>query len=67
MGIRKSQTAIDVHKGMYDIHALNFTNGKDEILVNASPGGASRPELSRDGRTLAFVRRARDHEILVLK
>ena len=35
-------------------------------LVNAVPGGASRPELSRDGRTLAFVRRVRDKEALVV-
>jgi hypothetical protein len=35
--------------------------------VDASPGGASRPELSRDQRTLAFVRRVRDKEALVLK
>jgi hypothetical protein len=34
--------------------------------VPAFPGGASRPELSRDGRTLAFVRRVRDKEALVL-
>lgn len=37
------------------------------MLVDAFPGGATRPELSRDGRTLAFVRRVRDKEALVLK
>ncbi|KAK0210254.1 hypothetical protein DFS33DRAFT_1378240 [Desarmillaria ectypa] len=57
----------DVHKGVYSIFSLNVTSGEEETLVNAFPGGASRPQLSRDGRTLAFVRRVRDHEVLVLK
>lgn len=58
---------IDVHKGVFSVFSHNLTTGKEETLVDAFPGGASRPELSRDGRTLAFVRRQRDHEILVLK
>lgn len=45
----------------------NLTSGVKEVLVDAFPGGASRPVLSRDGRTLAFVRRVRDKEALVLK
>ncbi|KAH7928201.1 hypothetical protein BV22DRAFT_1005502 [Leucogyrophana mollusca] len=57
----------DVHKGIYSIFSRNLTTGETETLVGASPGGASRPELSRDGRTLAFVRRVRDKEALVLK
>ncbi|KAH7914053.1 hypothetical protein BJ138DRAFT_1177560 [Hygrophoropsis aurantiaca] len=57
----------DVHSGIYAIFARNLTTGKTETLVDAFPGGASRPELSRDGRTLAFVRRVRDKEALVLK
>ncbi|KAK0474891.1 hypothetical protein IW261DRAFT_532142 [Armillaria novae-zelandiae] len=57
----------DVHKGVYAIFSLNVTSGEEETLVEAFPGGASRPQLSRDGRTLAFVRRVRDHEVLVLK
>ncbi|KAG5651504.1 hypothetical protein H0H81_008398 [Sphagnurus paluster] len=57
----------DVHKGIYAIFQKNLTTGQTETLVSASPGGASRPELSRDGRTLAFVRRVRDKEALVLK
>lgn len=44
-----------------------MTFGQEEVLVDAFPGGASRPTLSRDGRTLAFVRRVRDKEALVLK
>lgn len=56
----------DVHKGIYAIFATNFTTRETRTLVNAVPGGANRPELSRDGRTLAFVRRVRDKEALVL-
>jgi len=57
----------DVHSGIYAIFSKNLTTGVTETLVSSSPGGASRPELSRDGRTLAFVRRVRDKEALVLK
>jgi Tol biopolymer transport system component len=57
----------DVHSGIYSIFARNLTSGAEEVLVDAFPGGASRPTLSRDGRTLAFVRRVRDKEALVLK
>lgn len=57
----------DVYKGIYAIFARNLTTGETENLVSASPGSASRPELSHDGRTLAFVRRVRDKEALVLK
>ncbi|KAJ3981233.1 hypothetical protein F5890DRAFT_570495 [Lentinula detonsa] len=57
----------DVHRGIYALFSFNITTGKTDTLVDASPGGASRPELSHDRRTLAFVRRVRDHEVLVLK
>ncbi|KAH7890028.1 hypothetical protein F5I97DRAFT_626000 [Phlebopus sp. FC_14] len=61
------QYSKDLHQGIYSIFARNLTSGKEEVLVNAFPGGTSRPTLSRDGRTLAFVRRVRDKEALVLK
>ncbi|KAF9025154.1 composite domain of metallo-dependent hydrolase [Hymenopellis radicata] len=57
----------DIHQGVYAIFSRNVTSGKDTVLVDAFPGGASRPELSRDKRTLAFVRRVRDHQVLVFK
>ncbi|KAF8881952.1 hypothetical protein CPB84DRAFT_1851423 [Gymnopilus junonius] len=57
----------DVHKGIYAIFQRNLTTGGTDLLVSPFPGGASRPELSHDGRTLAFVRRVRDKEALVFK
>ncbi|OJT07280.1 hypothetical protein TRAPUB_1877 [Trametes pubescens] len=57
----------DVHKGFNAIFSVNLTSKRTSTLVNSFPGGATRPELSRDGRTLAFVRRVRDKEALVLK
>ncbi|TFY58581.1 hypothetical protein EVJ58_g6333 [Rhodofomes roseus] len=56
----------DVHAGIYAIFSTNLTSKETTTLVGRFPGGASRPELSRDGRTLAFVRRVRDEEALVL-
>ncbi|KZV91506.1 hypothetical protein EXIGLDRAFT_676059 [Exidia glandulosa HHB12029] len=61
------QDSKDVHRGIYTIFQRNLTSGHTEVLVPANPGGASRPELSRDRRTLAYVRRVRDKEALVLK
>ncbi|KAG2020880.1 amidohydrolase, variant 3 [Coprinopsis cinerea AmutBmut pab1-1] len=57
----------DVHSGIYAIYQRNLTTGSTEKIVITRPGGASRPELSRDGRSLAFVRRVRDKAALVLK
>ncbi|KAH8830826.1 hypothetical protein DL96DRAFT_1594464 [Flagelloscypha sp. PMI_526] len=57
----------DIHKGIYAIKMFNLSDETTETLVEALPGGASRPELSRDQRTLAFVRRVRDKEMLVLR
>lgn len=59
--------ASDVHQGIYSIFQRNLTSGTTQTLVDAYPGGASRPELSHDRQTLAFVRRVRDKEALVLK
>lgn len=56
----------DVHSGVNAIFQRDLSTGRTTQLVGATPGGASRPELSRDGRTLALVRRVRDKEALVL-
>ncbi|EMD34385.1 hypothetical protein CERSUDRAFT_117254 [Gelatoporia subvermispora B] len=61
------QYSKDVHQGIYAIFSTNLTTKRTTTVVGANPGGATRPELSRDGRTLAFVRRVRDKEALVLK
>ncbi|KAL4937283.1 hypothetical protein BDV06DRAFT_227091 [Aspergillus oleicola] len=66
----------DVHAGINAAFLLNTTTGVTSELVAAapsvpnkpaSPGGANMPRLSRDGRTLAFVRRVDDREVLALK
>ncbi|THH26786.1 hypothetical protein EUX98_g7409 [Antrodiella citrinella] len=57
----------DAHTGIYAIFSTNLTSQETTTLVSSFPGGATRPELSRDGKTLAFVRRVRDKEALVLK
>ncbi|KAF9265808.1 hypothetical protein L218DRAFT_859632 [Marasmius fiardii PR-910] len=57
----------DPYKGIFSLFQRNLTTGREEVLVDAVPGSAMRPELSRDGRTLAFVRRLGDHDILVVK
>ena len=56
-----------MHSGIYAIFQYNLTTKSTTRLVDSLPGGASRPELSHDRRTLAFVRRVRDKEALVLK
>ncbi|KAF9030036.1 hypothetical protein BDZ89DRAFT_1132675 [Hymenopellis radicata] len=40
---------LDVHNGIYSIFERNLTTQQTVTLVDAFPGGASRPELSRDG------------------
>ncbi|KAH8898441.1 hypothetical protein GQ53DRAFT_881601, partial [Thozetella sp. PMI_491] len=66
----------DVHAGINAVFLFNTTSGRITELVAAaasapnkpaSPGGANMPRLSRDGRTLAFVRRVDDKSVLVLK
>ncbi|KAF7308739.1 Amidohydro-rel domain-containing protein [Mycena kentingensis (nom. inval.)] len=61
------QYSKDGHKGIYAIFTHNLTSQETKELVSAFPGGASRPEISSDRRTLAFVRRDRDRELLVFK
>ncbi|KAF9036525.1 hypothetical protein BDZ89DRAFT_1130161 [Hymenopellis radicata] len=40
---------LDVHNGIYSIFERDLTTLQTVTLVDAFPGGASRPELSRDG------------------
>ncbi|ETS86262.1 hypothetical protein PFICI_00090 [Pestalotiopsis fici W106-1] len=66
----------DVHAGINAVYSLDLSNSHVTELVAAaasapnqpaSPGGASMPRLSHDGKTLAFVRRVDDKSVLVLK
>lgn len=66
----------DVHAGINAVFFRDTSTGEETQLVAAtasapnkpaSPGGASMPRLSHDGRTLAFVRRVDDKSVLVLK
>ncbi|MEO8362613.1 MAG: amidohydrolase family protein, partial [Vicinamibacteria bacterium] len=56
----------DPYAGIYAIRAVNIETGDNEV-VTGGPGGAVRPVLSRDGKTLAFARRVRDKEVLMLR
>ena len=55
----------DPNAGIYRIRRLDRETGDIETIVGG-PGGAARPTLSPDGKTLAFVRRVRDEEVLFL-
>ncbi|KAL4972486.1 hypothetical protein BDW66DRAFT_154699 [Aspergillus desertorum] len=66
----------DIHAGINAAYLLNTTASQLTELVGAAastphqpamPGGANMPRLSRDGRTLAFVRRVDEKEVLPLK
>jgi hypothetical protein len=64
--VRSLICLLDVHTGIYAIFSRNLTSERDTLLVDKTPGGASRPEISRDKTTIAFVRRVRDKEALVV-
>ena len=53
------------HDVIYAIRRLDRDTGEISDVVR-TPGGAVRPELSPDGRTLAFVKRLRDKSVLHL-
>jgi len=50
---------------IFVIRRLELATGEIRDVVRR-PGGAVRPEISPDGRTLAFVRRERNHSVLAL-
>ncbi|MBK5254989.1 MAG: PD40 domain-containing protein, partial [Vicinamibacteria bacterium] len=56
----------DPYGGIYAIRAVNLESGENEG-VTGGPGGAVRPVISRDGKTLAFSRRIRDKQVLMLR
>lgn len=53
----------DPNKQIYVINRLNLETGKTE-RITGGPGGASSPQLSRDGKQLAFIKRVRTKSVL---
>ncbi|MFQ5335044.1 MAG: TolB family protein, partial [Flavobacteriales bacterium] len=56
----------DPNKRIYMIRRYDREKGKTENIVT-SPGGAVRPQLSPDGKLLAFVRRVRSKSLLYIR
>jgi len=56
----------DPNDAIYTIRRVDLVTG-EEITVCDGAGGSVRPEISPDGSTLAFVRRAREHSVLMLR
>ncbi|GER59116.1 bifunctional TolB-family protein/amidohydrolase [Patiriisocius marinus] len=53
----------DPNSQIYAIKRYSFENGKTETITGG-PGGAARPTVSPDGKTLAFVKRVREKSVL---
>ena len=56
----------DPYNGIYVINRFDRETGKN-LRFAGGPGGAVRPQISRDGKTLAFVRRVRLNSVLYLR
>lgn len=55
----------DPNKQIYVIKRYDFETGKT-TTVTGGPGGAARPQVSRDGKKLAFIKRVRTKTVLYL-
>ena len=55
----------DPNKQIYVIKRYDFENGETETITGG-PGGAARPQISRDGKKMAFVRRVRTKSVLFI-
>ncbi|MCH2194985.1 amidohydrolase family protein [Kordia sp.] len=55
----------DPNKQIYVVKRYDFQTGKI-TQVTGGPGGASRPQISRDGKKLAFIKRVRTKSVLYL-
>ncbi len=55
----------DPYGVIYVIQRLDMQTGKTEQFINAA-GGSARPQISPDGKTMAFVRRVRLKTVLYL-
>src|ERR1700744_2039605 len=56
----------DPNKGIYAIKRLNRETGEVNIVSHGT-GGACRPQLSPDGKLMAFVKRVRIKDVLYLR
>lgn len=56
----------DPNQGIYAIKRLNRETGMIETVANG-PGGACRPQISPDGKLMAFVKRVRLKSVLYLQ
>jgi len=59
------QYNMDPNSQIYVIKRYDFETGKT-TTITGGPGGAARPQLSRDGSKLAFVKRIRTKSVLFL-
>ncbi|WP_055445372.1 amidohydrolase family protein [Lacinutrix himadriensis] len=55
----------DPNKQIYAINTYDMETGKTE-RITGGPGGAARPQISRDGKKLAFVKRVRTKTVLYI-
>jgi imidazolonepropionase-like amidohydrolase/Tol biopolymer transport system component len=55
----------DPNDQIYAIYRYNFETGQTDFLTGG-PGGAARPQVSRDGKKLAFVKRIREKSVLYI-
>ncbi len=55
----------DPNSQIYVIRRYDMQEGKVKNIIEG-PGGAFRPQISRDGKKLAFVRRVREKTVLFL-
>lgn len=56
----------DPNNQIYAIKRYNIEKGEVDY-VTGGVGGAQRPQISKDGKTLAFVRRVREKSVLYLR
>lgn len=56
----------DPNSQIYVIKKYDLATGETET-VTGGPGGACRPQLSRDGKMLAFVKRVREKSVLYVR
>lgn len=56
----------DPNNEIFVIYRYDFETGKTD-RVTGGPGGAARPQISRDGKLLAFVKRVRATSVLYIQ